>query len=186
MPRNSRRKQVLGVHRHVGLELALPPAVGVLDGEQRVDGPVEGLLGGGEADGVEERSLTSELPVDDEAGQRCRGRRRRRPATATGRSSASSGGGEVGAGPGDRPLADPGVGQAPGQRGDHVAGHRSPLNAGAQLVGQRAAGVEGEQTGSDFLRSRRSLPTGLPVTSGSPQMPSTSSTAWNDRPSSSP
>ena len=41
-------------------------------------------------------------------------------------------------------------------------------------------------TGSDFLRPRRSLPTGLPVTSGSPQMPSTSSTAWNDRPSSNP
>ena len=37
--------------------------------------------------------------------------------------------------------------------------------------------------GIDFFCSRRSLPTGLPVAAASPQMPRTSSTAWNAMPS---
>src|SRR6266702_2284180 len=39
------QQQVLGVHGHVGLELALPPPVGVLQAEQVVAGPVEGPAG---------------------------------------------------------------------------------------------------------------------------------------------
>ena len=39
------QQQVLGVHGHVGLELALPPPVGVLQAEQMVAGPVKGPAG---------------------------------------------------------------------------------------------------------------------------------------------
>ena len=46
--------------------------------------------------------------------------------------------------------------------------------------------VRATTTGTDFLRARRSESTGLPVTSGSPQMPSRSSMSWKASPMWSP
>lgn len=52
----------------------------------------------------------------------------------------------------------------------------------AQPLGRGAARGERGDDGQDFLRWRRSLQVCLPVASGSPQMPSRSSTAWKARP----
>lgn len=40
------QKQILGVHGHIGLEVALPPALGVLRGQQEAGGALYGAYGG--------------------------------------------------------------------------------------------------------------------------------------------
>ena len=53
-PQELAQEQVLCIHRDVGLELALPPSLGVLDSEERADCAVEGVARGVDAEGVEE------------------------------------------------------------------------------------------------------------------------------------
>ena len=203
-PEEVAQQQVLGVHRHVGLELALPPALrrpgGRAGGREPGREGVRGRAGAG-------RRRRCRLPADRSSTQASRSARWRPSATSSARARVVAGVGRWAGGrparPGrpprrradDGPRARPRPGRRPPRRGARrgaaVASSSARPRGGRASAGQLPPGVaavheRGHVTGSDFLRARRSARTGLPVTAGSPQMPSRSSTSWNASPSSAP
>ena len=104
----------------------------------------------------------------------CRRRRRR---LSSARSSRCS---RLGLGPG--PAAGR-LDQAGGRRttSSSVERPRPASRPASRSAGRRAAGQRGDDR-QRLLAGRRSERTGLPVTAGSPQMPSRSSTSWKARP----
>ena len=81
--------------------------------------------------------------------------------------------------PGRRSASTSSVARRHGGRVERPVQQQPP-----QLVGPvPSAGAQGEDHRERLLAGGRSLPSGLPVRSGSPQMPRMSSTAWNATPS---
>ena len=70
----------------------------------------------------------------------------------------------------------------PAARSSSVSASGRASRAASSPASGGAAADSAATTGSDFFLARRSERTGLPVTSGAPQMPSRSSVSWNARP----
>src|SRR5581483_6050878 len=168
-PEELAQQRVLGVHGHVGLELALPPPVGVLEAEQVVAGPVEGP-----ASAIREQRVSyhvravmnSAMAVSSACTSGARSMLARLSLALASWMSASASAQSL----------------PPAATIRSAARTRSPSVSTSGLVSRaRSSDASGRPlfsaatTGSDFLRARRSARTGLPVTSGAPQMPSRSS-----------
>src|SRR5205814_7312757 len=174
------QQEVLGVHGHVGLELALPPPLGVLQAEQVVAGPFEGRaspVDGSRAFYHARAVMNSAIAVSSARTSAARSMLTRLALAAASWASAS----------------DSAQSLPPAAATRSAARTRSASVSASGLVSRaRSSAASGwplfsaATTGSDFFLARRSDRTGLPVTSGAPQMPSRSSVSWKARPACAP
>src|SRR5690349_4904233 len=170
------QQQVLGVHGHVGLELALPPPLSVLQAEQMLAGPVKGPAGEIRRRGVlyhVRAVMNSAIAVSSARTSPARSILARLALAAASCASAS----------------DSAQSLPPTATTRSAARTRSASVSASGLVSRaRSSAASGwplfsaATTGSDFFLARRSARTGLPVTSVAPQMPSRSSVSWNASP----
>ena len=203
------QQQVLGVHGHVGLEVALPPAGRVLQPGQVRDGRRHRLVdrpprpardprpecrrraGAVGLPGAPPASSRSRRPPQQRAGQR--DQLSAAAAGSTGASasarSASATWRRASAAAQARPPASStrsAIARSSARSSTIVRRAAAPAWP-ASRRSRPAAGppvASAATTGSDFLLARRSASAGLPVTAGSPQMPSRSSSSWKASPSS--
>src|SRR5271166_930554 len=179
-PEELAQQQVLGVHGHVGLELALPPPVGVLQPERVVTSSFQcppGDIDYHSASYHWRAVMNSAIAVSSARTSAARSMSARLALAAASWASASVSAQSL----------------PPAATTRSAARTRSPSLSGSGLVrsarssaASRVPLLSAATTGSDFFRARRSARTGLPVTSGAPQMPSRSSVSWNASPTCAP
>src|SRR5580704_10702348 len=174
------QQQVLGVHGDVGLELALPPALRLLQAERVVTCSVQGVAGEIEDRGVSyhwRAVMNSAIAVSSAWTLPGRSMSARLALAAASSASASVSAHCL------PPAAT--IRSAARIRSSSESG-RGSVSRACRSAASGVPLVSAATTGSDFLRARRSARTGLPVTSGAPQMPSRSSVSWNASPTCAP
>src|SRR5262249_42317305 len=169
---------VFGVHGDVGLELALPPALFMLQAEQVSGGAVARRAG--ERVGRRRARLHHCLAVTNSA----------MAANSARTSSGSSASSRLPSADDSALSASASTHFLPPAAATRSAARRSSASSSGSGAARSTASsrpaslslARAATTGSDFFLDRRSDLTGLPVTSGAPQIPSRSSVSWKASP----